>query len=127
MPASVVTITGRREGTYVLLEAALPGKPPQNIGVLLMDAVEDRAWLRLRQNFHDLAEPEDAEVLEAIEEDIRAKVAESGAEAYLRSIEDSLSNVLRVSQRQTVAVDAFTRVVDRLYEENVAPIPVKPF
>jgi SOS-response transcriptional repressor LexA len=127
MPASVISITGRREGTYVLLETALPGRLPQNIGVILMDAVEDRAWVRLRPRFHDLAEPDDAEVLEALEEDIRLKVAESGAEAYLRVLEDSLSNVLRVTGRQTVAVDAFTRVVDRLYSDNVAPIPVHQF
>jgi phage repressor protein C with HTH and peptisase S24 domain len=127
MPASVVTITGRREGTYVLLEAALPGRLPRNIGVILMDAVEDRAWVRMLERYQDLAEPDDAEVLEALEEDIRAKVAETGAEAYLRGLEDSLSNVLRVTGRQTVAVDAFTRVVDRLYSDNVAPIPVRQF
>ncbi len=78
MPASVVSITGRREGTYVLLETALPGKLPQNIGVILMDAVEDRAWVRLRHDYQNLAEPDDAEVLEALEEDIRVKLAEIG-------------------------------------------------
>ena len=127
MPASVVSISGRREGTYVLLEAALPGRLPQNIGVLLIDPAENRGWARLRPRYDDLAEPDDAEVLEALEEDIRAKLSEYGAEAYLQSLEDSLSNVLRVSQRQTVAVDAFTRVLDRLYGENVEPVPVQPF
>src|SRR5947209_10963871 len=127
MPASVVSITARREGTYVLLESALPGRPAQNIGVILIDPAEDRAWVRLRQSYDDLAEPEDAEVLEALEEDIRAKVAEYGAESYLRRLEDSLSNALRVSERQTVAVDAFTRALDRLFSDHVEPVPVQPF
>jgi len=127
MPASVVPITGRREGTYVLLEAALPGQPSAPIGVVLIDAAADRGWVRLRESFDDLAEPDDAEVLEALEEDIRARLAESGAEAFLRTLEDALSNVVLVSERRSVAVDAFTRVLERLFSEHVAPLPVQPF
>jgi hypothetical protein len=87
MPASVVSISGRREGVYVLVEAALPGRAPRNIGVILTDVAEDRSWLRLRERYDDLAEPEDAEVLEALEDDLRGKLAESGAEAFLRWLE----------------------------------------
>lgn len=127
MPATVVPINARRQGTYVLLEAALPGRPPLNIGVLLIDPVADRGWVRMRASYHDLADPDDAEVLEAIEEDIRRKLSEAGAEAYLQSLEDSLSNVLGVTERQAVAVDAFSRVLDRLYDEHVEKLAVEPF
>jgi phage repressor protein C with HTH and peptisase S24 domain len=127
MPASVIPIGARREGTYVLVEAALPQRSPQAIGVLLMDTAGDRAWVRMRRRYDDLAEPEDAEVLEALEEDIRGRVAEMGAGRYLAWLEDSLSNALRVSARQTVAVDSFTRVLDRLYAEHVEALEVRPF
>ena len=127
MPASVVPITARRQGTYVLLDAALPEREPQTIGVFLIDPSQDRAWVRMRANYDDLAAPEDAEVLAALEEDIRARAAESGAEALLRSLEDSLSNVLRVSEREAVAVDAFSRVLDRLYDDHVEKLEVAPF
>jgi len=124
----VVTINARRQGTYVLLEAALPGRLPLNIGVLLIDPATDRGWVRMRARYHDLADSEDAEVLEALEEDIRRKVSETGAEAYLRSLEDSLSNVVGVSERQIVEkVDAFSRVLDRLYGEHVEKLAVEPF
>src|ERR1700674_4073198 len=115
MPARVIPIGVCREGTYVLVEAAVPLRPPQAIGVLLMDAAGGGAWVRMRRRYDDLAEPDDAEVLEALEEDIRGRVAEMGAGPYLAWLEDSLSNALRVSERQTVAVDSFTRVLDRLY------------
>src|SRR2546423_1377213 len=36
MPSVVIPIAGHRQGTYVLLEAALPQRPPPNIGVLLL-------------------------------------------------------------------------------------------
>ena len=127
MPACVVPITSRREGTYVLLSAALPNRPEQNIGVLLIDRSTGRAWTRLRENYDDLADPEDAEVLEALPEDLVKRIEESGAEACLQSLEDSLSNVLRVSHRQAVAVDDFSRVLDRLYHEHVEELEVQPF
>ena len=127
MPARVVSITGRRQGTYVLLEAALPGRPRQNIGVLLIDPEGGRGWVRMRREYGETADPEDAEILEALEEEIRGRLAETGAEAYLAALEDSLSNAVRVSERQTVAVDAFTRVLDQLYDEHVEKAPVAPF
>lgn len=126
MPA-VISIARRRQAYYAVLEAALPGQAPENIGVLLIDPVADRGWVRLRPHFDDIAAPEDAEVLEALEPDISRRLQESGAEAYLQWLEDSLSNVLRVGARQAVEVDAFSRVLDRLYSEQVAPIEVRPY
>lgn len=127
MPALVIPIDARRQGTYVLLEAALPHRPPQNIGVFLMDPDTNRAWIRLRDQYDDLADPDDAEVLEALGEDLENRCAESGAQACLESLEDSLSNALRVGDRQAVAVDAFTRVLDRLYQDHVEKLEVAPF
>ena len=127
MPAAIVPINACREGIYVLLDAALPGSDPQTIGVILIDPATDRGWVRMREHYEDIAQPEDVEVLSALGEDIAAKLAESGAEAYVRSLEDSLSNVLRISDRQTVAVDAYTRVLDRLYSENIGSLAAEPF
>jgi SOS-response transcriptional repressor LexA len=127
MPAAVVSISGRRQGAYALLEAVLPGRAPQPIGILLIDPATDRGWLRMRPGYDDLADPEDAEVLQALEGHIAACLAGDGAEALLSSFEDSLSNVLTVSQRQSVQVDAFSRVVDQLYCEHVEPLPVRRF
>jgi SOS-response transcriptional repressor LexA len=127
MPASVIPIRARREGTYVLVEAALPGRPPQRIGVFLVDPEADRAWVRVRQRFDDIADPDDAEVLEALEQDLRERAQEMGAEAYLAWLEDRLSNALRLTERQAVAVDSFNRVLDRLYGEHVESLEVKPY
>jgi phage repressor protein C with HTH and peptisase S24 domain len=127
LPASVTSISARRKGTYVLLEAALPARPVQPIGVLLIDPANDRAWVRFRRQFENLAAPEDAEVLEALENDIRTRSSEMGAESFLAWLEDSLSNAVRVSERQSVEVDAFSRVLERLYTEHVEKVAVEPF
>ena len=115
MPASVVPIRGRQQGTYVLLETVLPARTPCPIGVLLIDPGADRAWLRMRPNFDAIADSDDVEVLEALGDHIRACIDQDGAEAFLHSLEDSASNALRVTDRQSLPVDAFSRVLDRLY------------
>ena len=127
MPASVISISGRRPGAYVLLEAALPERPVRNIGVLLLDPATDRGWLKMREGYSDIAAGEDAEVFAALEEDVRAQMAESGAEAFLQSLEDMLSNVLRITDRQSVEVDSFTRVLSQLYSDHVETVDVHRF
>jgi len=127
MPATVVPIRAEREGTYVLVEAFLPERPPQTIGVFLMDGGADRSWVRLRSSFRSLADPDDADVLEALEEDMRERAQEMGAEAYLSWLEDGISNVVRMSERRTVRVDSFTRVLESLYEEHIEPVEKRPF
>jgi SOS-response transcriptional repressor LexA len=127
VPASVVPITGGRQGAYVLVEACFPGRPPQNAGVLLIDSATDRGWVRFRQRFDDIADPEDAAVMEAMEGHFRDAIAETGAETWLRQMEDSCSHAIRVSERKYLAVDAFTRALDRLFVQNVEPLAPAPY
>jgi SOS-response transcriptional repressor LexA len=126
MPASVIPITAR-QGVYVVLEAALPLRPIVPAGVILIDPEQNRGWVRFREDFSSLADDDDVEVLEALEEDARRRMSEIGAEQYLAELEESLSSVLRIGERNTVAVDAFSRVLDRLFSEHVEPIAVRPF
>lgn len=126
MPAAILPFRAAREGVYVVLEAALPGQPLQNIGVLLADMERDKPWVKLRPDY-DFAPPEDAEVLELLAEEMPQRAAEMGAASYLDWLEDALSNAVRVSERQMVAVDSFARVLDRLYSEHVEPVKVDPW
>jgi SOS-response transcriptional repressor LexA len=123
MPATVLPFRACREGIYVVLEAALPSQSPRNIGIFLADPATGKPWIRMLA-VYDFAEPDDAEVLEALEEDMRHHASQMGAVAFLEWFEDRLSNVLRVSDRQTVPVDSFARVVERLYSEHVEPVEV---
>ena len=127
MPASVVAIDAKREGVYVLLEACLPGLPPQNAGVLLIDPATARGWVRFRGDFTDIADPDDAEVLEGLPEHFQDAMRERGAQAWLESLEDSCSNAIRLSERQTAPVDSFTRTLDALFARHVAAIEARPF
>src|ERR1044072_3808675 len=106
MPATVVPIETRR-GYYALLRLALPGEPEHAIGVLLLDPAADRLYLRLVSHFDDLAGPDDVEFLSHLEEDLQTQAANMGSERFLASLEDSLSHLLRISDRESVAVHLF--------------------
>jgi SOS-response transcriptional repressor LexA len=116
-----------RPGTFVLLQAALPGRPVHNIGVLLADPERDRLFIRVRERFDDIADEEDCEVLEALEDDIRRRVTEMGAGEYLRWLAETASNSIRVSEPEAVAVDSFTRVLERLFDRHVERVQVEPY
>ncbi len=89
-----------------------------NAGVLLEDPAQDRLHLRLRRDW-DLIAPEEAEVLTELEADLEAKSTEIGAGRLLRDLEDTLSNVVRVSEPREVMVEDFDRALGRLYREHV--------
>jgi phage repressor protein C with HTH and peptisase S24 domain len=127
--APVIPISARTRGEYVLLQLALPGEPVHDVGVLLVDADPDsgRHALRLRTHWEDLAGPEDAAYLAALQRDFQDKIADLGARRLLESWEDSLSHVLRVSEREAVAVDSFSRVADRIFERRVEKLTVQRF
>ncbi len=126
MPGTVTPIDARR-GECVFLDLALPGRPVHTVGVLLLDPATGRLYVRLRGHWEDLADPEDVEVLAALAGDFETRIEEMGGRSFLESLEDSLSHTLRVSERESVAVDSFTRTVDRLFERHVERVPVEPF
>jgi SOS-response transcriptional repressor LexA len=126
MPATVVPIETRR-GEYVILRLALPGAPEHRIGVLLLDPSGDRIFLRLRSHWDDIAGADDLEYLSHLEDDLRARAAEIGAGELLRALEDSLSHVLLLGERESVAVNSFHHTLDRIFARTVEPATIQPF
>lgn len=131
--SSVVSIeTGRRpqgggSGEYLLIELARPGEPRRNIGVLLRDVATRRVYSKVRNHWKEIEDAEEAELLEALDQDFQAKIDEMGGDAFLLSLEDSLSNALQLSEREAVIVDDFPRMLQRLYAEHVEATEVQPF
>jgi phage repressor protein C with HTH and peptisase S24 domain len=131
MPSVVSIATGRRPrqrpGEYLLLELALPDAPTRSIGVLLRDSETGQVYPKIRGHWEEIPDAEEAELLKALDQDFKAKIREMGGDEFLRQLEDSLSNTLRLSERTAVAVDDFPRTLARLYEEHVEAEQVQPF
>ena len=120
-------VTAMKSGKFSVLQLAQPSKAVQNIGILLLDPGSGRLYKKLRSDWTAIADPEYVEMLEALDDDFDMKIAELGADAFLRGLEDTLSNVLRITNRVDVSVSDFRRAVDRLYEEHVQRTEVIPF
>ena len=112
---------------FSLLQLALPAKAPLNIGILLLNTATDRLYKKLRQDWSTIADPANVEVLELLDEDFEARIGEMGGNAFLRSLEDTLSNTLLITERREVEVSDFRIALDRLFEEHVQRTEIIPF
>src|SRR5215469_9497903 len=133
MPATVIPIdrstrSGAREALWSLLEVAPAGRDPVPFGILVVDRATDGLTMRFQDSnaVEDLEEQE-IDILEYLESDLVAKAQESGGEALLSSLEDSLSGFLRISDRTAVSLAGDPRrLADRLFDQYVDSA-VKPF
>lgn len=112
-------------GRYTVLQADLPGMASENIGVLLVDDA-GAAHLRFRRDLRELADEDDAEYLQLLEEDLRGKASEMGGASLLRWMEYALSNVIRISDPEETSVVWAEADIRRLYKAHVTP-KVLPF
>ncbi|MEP6962621.1 MAG: S24 family peptidase, partial [Acidobacteriota bacterium] len=113
--APIATQTAR----LYLLTAEVPGHTPVTAGVLLHDPAGDGLYLRLRRDWETFAPAADSQVLAELQDDLEAKAAEMGAGRLLAYLNQSLSNVVRISEPQDVLVEDYARALGRLYRQHV--------
>jgi SOS-response transcriptional repressor LexA len=120
MPAAVISIGSKRRGAWSLLEAQLPGRQPEPLGILLLDEASNELTVRLRaaSEFEGLEEQE-IDILDALGADLEARAQEMGARGLIEYLEDSLSNFLLIGDRTAVAYSDAGATADRLFEEHV--------
>jgi phage repressor protein C with HTH and peptisase S24 domain len=128
MSARVVSIREYtpRQGHYSLLIADLPGRGAQTLGILLLDEEQDELHIRIRRDWSALASDEDAEVLEALEEDLGNQAREEGGRAVLQRLLDWTSGAVRVTDQEAVTVRNFERTLNELYRQHV-PVEILRF
>jgi hypothetical protein len=108
-----------RDAEYLLLQWAAPGKPVRAVGVLLFDRTRQTLHWRVVEQWANIAEDEDVEVLSLLSDGIQEQVREVGAEAFLSFLEDTLSNVLRISPRQSIRLVDVEAALEKLFREHV--------
>ena len=113
--ATVQTRTAR----YSIVQADLPGHGLVNLGVLLEDPQSDALHLRFRRDLDSLVDEEDLEVLKSLSDDLTRKSNEMGAEKLFDYLETTLSATMRITDREQVLVEDFSRALDRLYRKHV--------
>src|SRR3954453_3785533 len=104
----------------MILGLAPPGSPPENIGVVLVDLTSGRPHRRFRRDLEELS-PEDADILDLLDEDLALKANELGGPGLLAWLEDNASNYIRVSDPETGHVDDFGNQLKWLYHRHIRP------
>jgi SOS-response transcriptional repressor LexA len=106
-------------GRYSILQAELPGQGVVNLGVLLEDPQSNALHLRFRRDMDSLVDEEDLEVFDGLSDDLARKSGELGAGKLFEYLESTLSASVRVTDREQVLVEDFSRALDRLYRQHV--------
>lgn len=119
--------TANKLANFSVLQLALPAESPRNIGILLLDIETGRLYKKLRRDWSAIAGPDNVEILELLDGDLEVKIGEMGGDAFLRSLEESLSNSLLITERVEVSVPDFKTALNRLFEEHVQRTEVIPF
>src|ERR1051326_8615704 len=120
MPPGAISIATGRRCQFSVLSMAFPGQSPVGIGVFLFDTSDNELHVKLRNDWDTLSlQEDDLEYLAALEDDFHLRIREVGPEKFLVSLEDSLSGVLRISEREAVAVTDPSRALQRLFLAHV--------
>jgi hypothetical protein len=107
----------------VFLRLALPGQPERNVGLFLLDRGTGNLFVRVRHDWDRIVAPDDAELLSQLSGDFQRRIQEletGGGERFLASLEEQLSNILRLSDRETLRISNIRAELDRLFDENCA-------
>jgi hypothetical protein len=120
-----MSIIATRTAEYLIVEAHFPGQAPVPAGVLLHDPERGLLKWRFRQDWSEVAAPEDAEVLDHLSDMFGEAVEERGPEGFLEWAEGTFSNTIRLSGREAVLIANFDSTLRRLYNQHVRP--VEPF
>lgn len=113
-------ISETRVARFSVLQAGTPERGLVNIGVLLEDPESDTLLLRFRRDLDSLVEDEeDQEVLGTLSDDLAAKAREMGAAKLFEYLESTLSGAIRITDREEIQVEDFTRALNRRYLAHV--------
>lgn len=114
------TVAGSRTAVWSLLELAIPGVSPQPLGVIVADPQSGGFQILCREAAELDLEEDEADVVDALPQDLADKARELGVTQLLDSLEDSLSNFLRITDRDEIALESsLPALADELYERYV--------
>jgi phage repressor protein C with HTH and peptisase S24 domain len=116
--ATPADVSSTHAAQLFVLTLEVPGVVSANAGVMLVDPARNAAHVRLRRDWEEIA-PEEAEILEALQDDLESKAAEMGAARLVGWLGETLSNAVRISEPRDVIVEDFERALGRHYRQHV--------
>jgi HD-like signal output (HDOD) protein len=108
-----------KTGDWVLFLTRIPGQKPEPAGILLVDSVEDKLYVRLRDDF----EASDSDMLEVWYElaaDLQQMAQSMGGTGVLHWFEENASHTFTISSRHQIMMQSAESTLDRLFQNHVA-------
>ena len=108
-------------GEWALLEAHVPGRTPEPIGILLCDFSRDCLRVRMRQQWWDVLPDDDSsEIWQEFAQDLEQRAREVGAVELLDWLETTASHTLRLGERHLIRIVAVETTLDALFRQYVS-------
>ena len=112
-PAAAGSAQANQRRVSAVSNWPVPGRAVRETsGVLLRDPDERAGICEDARALEEIEDPEEAEVAGGAGAGFRTEDPRDGRREFLRSLEDSLSNTLRLTERVAVTVDDFPRTLD---------------
>jgi HD-like signal output (HDOD) protein len=107
-----------RPAEWALVHLHSPGKNLRPAGVLLLDSISDKLYLRLDDDLTDV-DDDIKEVWAELGPDLELMSLEIGAVKLLKWLEDCASNAIRIGHRQQIQTAAPEMAVEELFRQHV--------
>jgi Protein of unknown function (DUF3037) len=104
---------------FSVLFFAKPGGPVVPIGILLFDRPQQQLRVRLRANWADIADRDDAEILACLSDELVQLGKELGAQGLLEYLNDTLSHSIRITDAKTIFSTNPDATLDNLFQVHV--------
>jgi hypothetical protein len=100
---------------FLLLQFQRPGdEHPLPVAVILFDLTNDKLYIRGRNEYESIAEPEDALVVAETVKDLQADATATSGSAILESLESTLSNSILITDRMALLTLDIPTTLDHL-------------
>lgn len=104
-------------GEWALLEAYLPGKIPERIGLILRDASRNALSVRIRPGWS--ARDDESEMWQNLAADLERMASDIGSCETMEWLESSASQAIRLSARHSIEFADPEIAFDTLYAEHI--------
>jgi len=91
--------TDRAPFESCVLLFAPPTGPVCEVAVLILDVLSDELQMRLNEHWKEVARAEDVAYISTLAQDFELQAKEIGGSRLLDTLEDTLSNIVRITDR----------------------------
>lgn len=101
---------------FLLLQFQRPGDEvgPMPVAVLLLDSANDKLYVRCREDYASIADPDDIMVLDETMKALQIEARAGSGSVILKSLEDVLSNSIRLTDRISLRTLDIAETLDHL-------------